>query len=147
MSVNAERFKPQTLSTSSLQEYEGYSMTGFTAMDRFLITTQLFIFSPNSPPCDSNFPKAYCSDAELRFVNTCGGYFGAALFDSKQNDIRGIVIRDEFCTTASRQFGNFHSIDDHRDWILEVSGAAHKAAIRLATILSAFVIANFSRIF
>jgi hypothetical protein len=114
-------------------------MTGFTGLQRQLFTTQLFIFSPNSTICDSSMSTAFCSNAALYTVDTCGGYFGAALFDSRENAIRGIVILDKFCSIARKQWGNFHSIDDYRDWILKVSGA-NKVGMSLLLVLSAFVI-------
>jgi secreted trypsin-like serine protease len=71
----------------------------------------------------------------------CDGFLGAAVFDTSRNSIRGIVIYDNSCSASDEPRGYLHSVNDYRDWILQVSGA-DKASMTTIMMLLSFVIVN-----
>jgi hypothetical protein len=143
--MDSIRFKPQSLSTAELNENEKFTVTGFRGNDEIhLKTKEVSMSYPNSGKCDSMFPQAYCTEDRNILDELCGGFLGAAVFDTSQNSIRGIAIYDSFCSVSDEFRVYFHSVSDFRDWVLQVSAADKSSLATLMTLLS-YVIVNLMK--
>lgn len=72
-------------------------------------------------------------------VVKCGGYLGGGVFSAGgTGSIKGIVVRDEFCSAASNPGGSFHTIADYTEWIEAASGASEIIKIHFLLFLAAF---------
>jgi hypothetical protein len=142
--LNAEKFVPKTIFESPLKQYEQPIVIGFPGLQQNQLRQAVIpVFFPNATECDINFSTAFCTTLRISEVATCGGFFGAGMFDRSTEPIRGIIIRDGFCATADRFEGNFHDVTHYREWILKASSTG--AAMKINFVLFVFTI--FRRFF
>jgi hypothetical protein len=92
--------------------------------------------------CGSNSTQAFCSifDANLA---TCVSQLGSPLIngDVSSSSIDGFVISEGSCSrNGSRFVLHYHSVDDFRDWIEQVSGADSVKKVSGFLVLSAILI-------
>jgi hypothetical protein len=135
--LNAEKFVPKTIFESPLKQYEQPIVIGFPGIRNPLQYTVIPVLLPNSTLCDANFPSAFCTNHTRPEVRQCGGYLGSGVFDGAAEPIKGLIIRDGFCSPSGEVGAYFHDLSDYREWILENSGAERTLKISFAMILVA----------
>lgn len=137
--MDSSRFIPRTLSASGLLMSDiNYAILGYLGLSQTM--TSYFISIQPPTICDVAQPQAYCSVDRLSLTPTCGGYLGAPMFTASADTVYGIVIQDRFCNDSTQYGGNFHSMHDFRDWILETSGASENAKVAAFLLVSTVLI-------
>lgn len=124
------------LSTNSTCNLRGWG--GPT--NSFYPVVPIGVFAPEF--CYGSLPQAFCSTFDLPQELPCSAFLGSPVICGHEGRVDGFVLSDNmFCDNVwGRNMLQFHSVEEFRDWIEEVSGAEATGKVSAVLILSAFAI-------
>lgn len=98
------------------------------------------VFEPQY--CDPNYPQVFCSSFPSLATGPCTASRGSPVV-CISGHVSGFVINERGCTTADahgRNLLHYHSVNDFRAWIEEVSGAEKAVKSSIVLIISAGIL-------
>lgn len=106
----------------------------------FPLVAPIGVFAPEF--CYGSMPQAFCSTFDTAHQFPCSSRLGAPIICGPEGRLDGFVITEnQYCNNFwGRNMLHYHSVEEFRDWIEEVSGVEMTSKVSVVLILSVLTI-------